>query len=184
MEEGREIVLCEWCLFDQRNGKPPGVQRGKDQWLQPYLAPVQGRLWEADRGSHESLQSPPMMMELALPLPPQARLFTSRSSVILKLLPFKHHPGLGYRTPVPPCLPAAQQTSGGTWMMVDGKQFIQHPSQAAHFHIGGLGWGWGMVDTMVPSHFRTRDSFLYPFHQSHLLLWKVLCIKQTIFIKK
>lgn len=70
MEEGREIVLCEWCLFDQRNGKPPGVQRGKDQWLQPYLAPVQGRLWEADRGSHESLQSPPMMMELALPLPP------------------------------------------------------------------------------------------------------------------
>ena len=70
LEEGREIVLCEWCLFDQRNGKPPGVQRGKDQWLQPYLAPVQGRLWEADRGSHESLQSPPMMMELALPPPP------------------------------------------------------------------------------------------------------------------
>lgn len=37
-----------------------------------------------------------MMMELALV--PQAHLFTSRSSVILKLLPFKHHPGLGCRT--------------------------------------------------------------------------------------
>lgn len=45
--------------------------------------------------------------------------------------------------------------------MVDGKQFIQYPSQAAHFHIGGLGWGWGVVDTVVPNHFRTRNSFHY-----------------------
>lgn len=156
MEEGREIVLCEWCLFDQRNGNLPGVQRGKDQWLQPYPAPVQGRLWEAEWGSHESLQSPSMM---SLLWSPQPTLFTSRSSVILKLLPFKHHPGLGCRTPPPPRPPAAQQTIGRTWMMVDGKQFIQHPSQAAHFHIGSLGWGWGVVDTMVPNLFKTKNSF-------------------------
>ena len=59
MEEGREIVLCEWCLFNQRNGNLPGLQRGKDQWLQPYAAPVQGRLWEVavdprEEGSYKS----------------------------------------------------------------------------------------------------------------------------------
>ena len=61
------------CIYFFTCGRPHPEKRREGWESLPDHAGVQGRLWEAERGSHESLQSPPMMMELALV--PQAHLF-------------------------------------------------------------------------------------------------------------
>ena len=73
---------------------------------------------------------------------------------------------------------------GPEWWWMGSSSFNTHPRQ-----LISISEAWGGGGEWWTQWFPTISGpgipfIIYPFHQSHLLLWKVLCIKQTIFIKK